>query len=122
MLPAEILQLRLANQHLAQSTLTDPTQLVAHLGAVQSQDYPAAVFAIGQRLTSATERAVERAFDSGAFVRTHILRPTWHFVAACDLRWMLTLTAPRIRAMLARALQPSGLDEAVLARANEVIA
>ncbi len=34
--------------------------------------------------------------DAGAFLRTHILRPTWHFVAPEDLRWILDLTSPRV--------------------------
>jgi hypothetical protein len=25
----------------------------------------------------------------GSIIRTHVLRPTWHFVAPEDLRWML---------------------------------
>jgi len=41
---------------------------------------------------------VEKELNSGRILRTHVLRPTWHFVAPRDIRWMLRLTAPRIKA------------------------
>src|SRR5713226_9228080 len=82
---AEILQLRLANQHLAQQHSTDPRAMVAHLGAVQSQDYPAALWALGLRVANATRESLECAVNTGAILRTHVLRPTWHFVAPEDI-------------------------------------
>ena len=76
-----------------------PVDVVRWFGAVQAQDFPGALWAIGQRLaTPTTEADVLAAFDAGALVRTHVLRPTWHFVAPEDLRWMLALTGPRIQA------------------------
>ena len=45
-----------------------------------------------------TEAELDRAFDEGAILRTHVLRPTWHFVAPADIRWMLALTGPRVQA------------------------
>jgi hypothetical protein len=65
----EILQLRLANQHLTQPRLSHPAALVAHLGAVQSQDYPAALWALGQRLRDATRDSLEQAFNAGQILR-----------------------------------------------------
>src|SRR5579871_5896628 len=94
----EILRLRLRNQHLAHQPLKDATQLVAHLGAVQAQDYPAAKWALGLRLPGANASDIEANFAAGKFLRTHVLRPTWHFVAPADIRWMLALTASRIKA------------------------
>jgi len=32
-------------------------------------------------------------FNAGAILRTHVMRPTWHFVAPADTRWPLALTA-----------------------------
>ena len=40
---------------------------------------------------------VQAEFDRGDFLRTHILRPTWHLVAAEDIRWILEVTAPRVQ-------------------------
>ena len=65
------------------------------LGAVQSQDYAGAKWGLGQRLKDATDAAIDRDFNDGKILRTHLMRPTWHFVAPEDIRWMLMLTAPR---------------------------
>jgi hypothetical protein len=120
--PAEILRLRLANQHLAQQRATDPRAMVAHLGAVQSQDFPAALWALGLRVAQATRDSLECAFNSGAILRTHVLRPTWHFVTPEDIRWMLALTAPRIRRAMAGRDRELGLNDELVARTNTVIA
>ena len=70
--------------------------MVRHLLAVQSQDYAGAKWALGQRVAGVTDTDIDRAFDAGEILRTHVLRPTWHFVAPEDLRWLLALTAPRV--------------------------
>jgi hypothetical protein len=118
----EILQLRLSNQHLTQPRLSHPAALVAHLGAVQSQDYPAALWALGQRLRDATRDSLEQAFNAGQILRTHVMRPTWHFVAPADIRWMLALTAPRVKATVASYARQLSLDEAVIGRSNAALA
>jgi len=69
---------------------------VGWLGAVQSQDYGPAKWAVGMRQRRASDAAVERAFAEGRILRTHVLRPTWHFVLPADIRWLLTATAPRL--------------------------
>src|SRR5437660_845044 len=120
--PAEILRLRLANQHLSAQRLTDPRAMVAHVGAVQAQDYPAALWALGLRVANATRASLECAFNSGAIVRTHVLRPTWHFVAPEDIRWMLALTAPRIKRAMAGRDRELGLNDELVAQTNTVIA
>jgi hypothetical protein len=120
--PAEILQLRLANQHLARQRSTDPRAMVAHLGAVQSQDYSAALWALGLRVAKATRASLECAFNSGAILRTHVLRPTWHFVTPEDIRWMLALTAPRIKRGMASRDRELGLNDELVAQTNTVIA
>src|SRR5262249_49691812 len=52
---------------------------------------------------------------------THVLRPTWHFVAAADLRWMLELSAPRVHKALAWGHRQLGLDSALRVRAARTI-
>lgn len=88
------------------------------LGAVQSQDYTGAKWALGQRSRGATDSEVDRLFDQGAILRTHVLRPTWHFVLPEDIRWMLRLTGPRIRRGLAARYRQLELDDKVIARAH----
>ncbi len=122
MLPDEILRLRLSNQHLAAPHLSDPAQLVAQLGAIQAQDYGSAKWALGQRLEGAADDSIERAFAAGAILRTHVLRPTWHFVTPADIRWLLALTAPRVKAFMAYNDRKLGIDDALVTRSNAAIA
>src|SRR5689334_15062795 len=87
---------RLANQRISKGALRDPAALVAWFGAVQAQDYAAARWALALRLRGNADAPIAAALDAGRILRTHVLRPTWHFVAAEDIRWMLELTAPRV--------------------------
>lgn len=119
---ARLLQLRLVNQRLLSSPLTRPQDVVAALGAVQAQDYPAAKWAVGQRLQHGTDAEVEKAFDGGKILRTHVLRPTWHFVSPRDIRWMLDLTGPRLKRSLQGAYRRLGLQEDVLRATNRALA
>jgi hypothetical protein len=98
---ATIVSARLANQRLTKPGPADPVKTVAWFGAVQAQDYPAAKWALALRTRgNPTDAEVERAVDEGRIVRTHVMRPTWHFVAAADVRWLLALTAPRVHRAL----------------------
>jgi hypothetical protein len=99
---------------------TDPTDVVRGLLAVQSQDYPGAKWGVAQRVASTTDAELDRLFDAGAFVRTHVMRPTWHFVDASDLRWLLALTAPRVHQANAFQYRSLGLDAATRARGRAV--
>jgi hypothetical protein len=117
---ADILRLRLANQRLTCPAM-DAAKVVAHLGAVQSQDYPAATWALGLRLQDMHASAIDLAFDQGSILRTHVLRPTWHFVAPADIRWMLALSAPRIRASVATYTRSLGLEESTLDKSSTVV-
>ena len=60
-----------------------------------------------------TESVIEQAFNAGAILRTHVMRPTWHFVTPQDIRWMLALTAERVMARMAYYDRQIGLDAAV---------
>jgi hypothetical protein len=112
---------RLHNQKLVRSDLRTPAEIVSWLGAVQSQDYAGAKWALGLRAPGLTEKDVDRAFDEGKILRTHIMRPTWHFVAPADIRWMLALTSPRVLAVNRHYARRSGLDEEVLVRSRRVL-
>jgi hypothetical protein len=118
----EILTARLTNQHLIGPGLEEPAQLVSHLGAVQSQDYAAAKWALALRLGTTSDAQIEQALADGKILRTHVLRPTWHFVAPADVRWMLALSGAKIRAQMAPYARSLGLGEEVFATANTVLA
>ena len=91
--------------------------------AVQAQDYPNSKWALALRACELlTDAAVERAYDAGEILRTHVLRPTWHFVAPEDLRWLLQLTGSRVKRVMASYNPALGLTPAVLRRSNQVIA
>jgi hypothetical protein len=113
---------RLQNQCITRPRSVAPGALVAAFGAVQSQEYPFAKWALALRLArSATDAYIDRAFDRGDILRTHVLRPTWHFVAAADIRWMLQLTAPRVHARLAVYMRHLGLDTRTLTKAMALL-
>jgi Winged helix DNA-binding domain len=122
MTPPIIAHRRLAPQRLTHSTATTPADVVGWLGAVQSQDYAGAKWSLGMRMPYATDAAIEQAFADGAILRTHVMRPTWHFVVPADIRWMLALTAPRVKATLAYNDRQWCLDPALIARGIAVIA
>jgi hypothetical protein len=117
----DLLRQRFHNQHLAGTKLERPEDVVRYLGAVQSQDYAGAKWSVGQRVKGATDAAVDQAFSSGRILRTHVLRPTWHFVAPDDIRWILSLTAPRVHALNAYQYRQLELSAALLARAHAVL-
>ena len=92
--PSRVLSQRLATQRLTSAPLRTATEAVRLLTCVQSQERDHAFFSLGLRTRRSTYAAVRRELDAGTFVRTHVLRPTWHFVAREDLRWILALTSP----------------------------
>jgi hypothetical protein len=112
-----IAALRLDNQRLSYPTCGSISAVVSALGAVQAQEFDPAKWAIGLRIgDGATHAAVERAFASGQILRTHVLRPTWHFVPRADIRWMLDLTAPHLHRRMSTYNQRLGLDAKVMTR------
>ena len=116
-----IAQARLRNQRLSSAKSRTAADLVRWFGAVQAQDYYGAKWAVGQRMRHATDESLEEAFAAGTILRTHVMRPTWHFVASDDIRWMLALTAPRVRATLRGGCRELALDARVLGRATQVM-
>jgi hypothetical protein len=118
----DIIRQRLHNQRLSQTAFQTPAEVVEWLGAVQSQDYPGAKWAVAQRTTGLSDAALDQAFAEGTILRTHILRPTWHFITPADIRWMLMLTAPRILTYSASMHRKLEMDTALFTRSNEAIA
>jgi hypothetical protein len=68
-----------------------------------------------------TTSAIDQAFARGEILRTHVLRPTWHFVLPSDIRWLLDLTGPRVHQRMAPYNRHLELDARTFSRALRVL-
>jgi hypothetical protein len=116
----DIIQQRLINQQLAYTAFTQPHELISYMGCIQAQDFAGAKWAIGNRVKGITDALVEKEFNEGKILRTHILRPTWHFVSPVDIGWMLKLTAPQVKMLSAGYLRRKGIDAATLNKSKKI--
>jgi hypothetical protein len=112
---------RMRRQGLAALRFASATDAVGALGAVQAQDYHGAKWGIGQRTEQLTSAGFDTVFNSGAIVRTHIMRPTWHFVLPEDLRWLLQLTAPRVHQLNGTYYRKLEIDASVIVQTQGMI-
>jgi hypothetical protein len=120
-MPMSIALSRLHNQYLLNSPLQRPADVVRALVAVQAQDFALSKWGLGLRFHGATDALVEQAFTDGAILRTHVLRPTWHFVAPADIHWLLALTAPRVHALNRPYYRKLELDDTMLQRLHGIL-
>lgn len=118
---AEVLRRRLAGQGVSAPAFDTPAQAVGALCAVQAQELADARWSVGQRVADCTDGDVRAALDAGEILRTHVLRPTWHFVLPADIRWLQEATSHRVRAVNAPYERRLGVDEHVLATSREAI-
>ncbi|QQS36424.1 MAG: AlkZ family DNA glycosylase [Ignavibacteriales bacterium] len=112
---------RLQNQQIAATNFKTPNELVNWMGAMQAQDYSMAKWAIGVRLPGSTDKSIDKAVSNGEILRTHVLRPTWHFVSPEDIRWMLKLTAPNIISSMKGRHKQLELDDATIKKSIRII-
>lgn len=117
----DIIRLRLHNQQLTQISHDNAIDLMQWMGAVQAQDYAGAKWALGCRLKNGADEDLDTLVDKGQILRTHVLRPTWHFVLPEDIRWMLELTEPRITAFCLKYFKDFQLDKTVFKQSNRTI-
>src|SRR5688500_8781538 len=117
----DIVRHRLFNQQIAETKFREPAEIVSWLVAMQAQEYAMAKWAIGLRLPGATDEIIEKAVADGLILRTHLMRPTWHFVTPKDIRWLLKLTAPRVEAINAFTYRQQELDSKIFKRSNAII-
>lgn len=117
---ADIVYQRLHNQRLSSSKLKRPVDVVHWLGAVQAQDFNGAKWGIAQRMSDPTNTLVDEAYNEGKILRIHVMRPTWHFVAADDIRWLLQLTASRVRIRCRPYYRRLELDDRIFKRCNKI--
>lgn len=91
------------------------------MGALQAQDFNMAKWAIGCRLPHATVAMVDAAVEKAEIIRTHVLRPTWHFVSADDIYWMLELSAPQIKTVGKSRDNALGITESQFQKSNHLL-
>jgi hypothetical protein len=113
---ADIAFRRLLSQQLLKPRCKTAVELVAAMGAVQGQEYGPTKWGLGLRLSHLKDADIEKDLVEGRILRTHLLRPTWHFVTAQDIRWLLELTGPRVLAVNLSIGRKIGLDDAALLR------
>lgn len=116
----ELSFLRLSHQQILVQDFAKPAELVSWMGAMQAQDYNMARWAMGIRLPGLSQATLQGSIDRGEVIRTHVMRPTWHLVAAKDASWMLDLTAPHIQRLLTSRLKELELNPAILRKAAKV--
>ncbi|MBX2906254.1 MAG: AlkZ family DNA glycosylase [Taibaiella sp.] len=117
----EIANRRLKAQLLSGGGGVSAREVVIHMGAIQAQDFSMSKWAVGVR-SGLSEEAVTQALEAGDLIRTHVLRPTWHLVAAGDVRWMLELTSPGVKRAFMGMSRTLGMDDKFLAESNKKIA
>jgi len=113
---------RMQNQALWRPLDDDISGVVRAFVGTQAQEFHYALWSVAQRMADRPDRAAMlEAFDDGLLLRTHVLRPTWHFAVPEDIRWMLRLTAPKLRRMMASYFRQNGLDAAEISRSNRAL-
>jgi hypothetical protein len=118
----KITDIRIISQQLSGGKLQTPKDIVSWMGAMQAQDFNMVKWAVGMRLTGGcTEKIVEDAFNKGDILRTHVMRPTWHLVAPENIRWMLSLSAAKIKSSGKSRDRELEITEELYSKSNQVI-
>lgn len=113
---------RLSSAGLAAPVAADVAEAVAALGAVQAQELHSSAWGVGQRVAGRpTVGDVHAALADGSIVRTHVLRPTWHYATPEDLVPFMVATADRVARLMTSMDRAHGIDTALRATAEPVI-
>lgn len=118
----DISSTRLASQRISQTDFKTPADVLAWMGPMQGQDYSGALWSVGLRLPTATEKTVENAIAEKRILRTWIMRGTLHLVACEDLRWMVKLVGPKVISSAAARYRELELDDETVNRSNDLLA
>ena len=114
----DIARWRLRSQHLVWPWAVSAGEAVGSLLAVQAENPSQAAWAVASRTSRPDQAELAALLDDGTLLRTHVLRPTWHFVRAEDAGWLLDLTGPRVRRVTDQQLRNAhGLDGRSIDRA-----
>ena len=117
----DIARLRLRSQRLSATKVDSIDGVINWLVCSQSQDYGPGKWSIGQRGLGLSDAALDEALAEGRILRTHILRPTWHFVAPSDIRWIQALTGPRVLVQNRHYMTQLELTDALLRRSAAIL-
>jgi hypothetical protein len=117
----EISEVRLISQKVASPEFNTPKEIVSWMGAMQAQDYYMAKWAIGVRLQDTTDKIVQAAIDKGEILRIHVLRPTWHFIPADDIYWMLELSRTKIKSSFKSRDKELELTDTIIAKSQSIL-
>jgi hypothetical protein len=101
----DIARWRLHSQLLA-APVAEAEQVVSSLLGVQAENASQSAWAVATRTTTPRQDDLAGAIASGRVLRTHVLRPTWHYVHADDAEWLLELTAPKVLPVIDQQLRP----------------
>lgn len=118
----EVVHRRLVNHRLCGPPFDDPAVVVGAFAGMQAQEFAYALWSVAQRCGEVGRATMEAAFADGLLLRTHLLRPTWHFVRPADARWLMDLTSPRVEQVNGTMYRQTGLDDALLARTDALLA
>lgn len=117
----EVIALRLLNHQILSTSFEKPEELISYYGAMQAQDWSMAKWALGLRILPLTEKDVDQKFNEGKILRTHMLRPTWHFVSRHDIRWIQQLTAHRVHQANKLYYQKTNLDAKQFVKTEKIM-
>ena len=118
-------ELRLRVQGLRSPFDTTAPEVVRRFVAVQAQEFLPAQWGLAARVPldrRPDAASVAAALDAGEILRTHVLRPTWHFLHPDDARWVMELSAERVHRANGTYYRRTGLEGATATRAMDVIA
>jgi len=122
MKPQDIIAYRLVRHQIAETSFTQPEEIINYYGAMQSQDWAMAKWALGLRLPHLKDKDLEEKYNAGKILRTHFLRPTWHFISPKDLRWMQALTSTRVRQANASQIRKLDVNPKLILKTEKIIA
>lgn len=117
----DIAAARLVNQQIESTKFKTSNEMVGWMGAMQAQDFYMAKWALGLRLPGSTDKTIQQSIDRNEIIRTHVLRPTWHFVSPEDICWMLELSSPQIKSSMKSNNKILGLTDSIFAKSNGLI-
>jgi len=121
MIEQDLINFRLQNQQLVDSSFSNVTELVHYLGAVQAQEYEGGKWTIGLRIPGSKADDVEKAIRDRKIIRTWPMRGTLHYVTSEDARWMIQLLVPRVIRRMSYYFKQLELTDDVFSKARKLI-
>ncbi len=113
---------RLRSQRLVGEGYPDAEAVVREHLCVQAENQSQSAWAVAARTRRPDAADLDAALADGRILRTHVIRPTWHYATADDLVWLLELTAPRVRATFSEQLEKlHGLTPTVVDRLGGLV-